>query len=107
MKNMQQLFKQAQAMQQKMQDAQNKLDDIIVDGNAGGNMIQVKMTCKGELKELKIDPSLIDVEEVEVLEDLVIAAVNDAKTKAQQKTEEEMSGVTGGMGLPGGMKLPF
>ncbi len=107
MKNMQQIFQQAQAMQKKMQEAQEKLDEIIVDGSAGGNMVKVQMTCKGEVKSLKIDPSLVDAEEIEVLEDLVVAAINDAKAKAQQKTEDEMSGVTGGLGLPGGMKLPF
>ena len=65
------------------------------------------MTCKGTVKKLTIDPSLVDKEEIEMLEDLVTAALNDAKIKADALTEQEMSSVTGGMGMPGGMKMPF
>ena len=107
MKNIGQMMKQAQQMQAKMQEAQQKLDDMTVQGNAGGAMVQVTMTCKGEVKKLKLDPSLVDVNEIEMLEDLITAALNDARSKAQEKTEEEMGKVTAGMGLPGGMKLPF
>jgi DNA-binding protein, YbaB/EbfC family len=107
MKNIGQMMKQAQQMQAKMQEAQQKLDDMLVQGNAGGSMVQVTMTCKGDVKKLKLDPSLVDVNEIEMLEDLITAALNDARAKAQEKTEEEMGKVTAGMGLPGGMKLPF
>ncbi len=107
MKNIAQLMKQAQQMQKKMAEAQAKLDDMTVEGAAGGGMVNVTMTCKGEVKKLNIDPSLIDKDEVEMLEDLITAALNDAKTKADALTEQEMSSVTGGMGMPGGMKMPF
>ncbi len=107
MKNIGQLMKQAQQMQKKMQEAQEKLEDMTVEGASGGGMVAVTMSCKGEVKKLAIDPSLIDKSEVEMLEDLITAAMNDAKTKADALTEQEMAGVTGGMGMPGGMKLPF
>ena len=107
MTNIAQLMKQAQQMQKKMAEAQAKLDDMTVDGASGGGMVNVTMTCKGEVKKLNIDPSLIDKDEIEMLEDLVTAALNDAKTKADALTEQEMSSVTGGMGMPGGMKMPF
>ena len=105
--NMGDLMKKAQEMQKKMAEAQEKLAEIEVEGQSGGGMIRVTMNGKSELKGLKIDKSLVDPEDVEVLEDLILAAVNDGKTKAEEKAAEEMSKVTGGMGMPGGMKLPF
>lgn len=107
MTNIGQLMKQAQQMQKKMQDVQAKLDEMTVEGTAGGGMINVVMTCKGEVQKLTIDPSLVDKDEIEMLEDLITAAMNDAKGKAQALMDKEMASVTGGMGLPGGMKLPF
>lgn len=107
MKNLSQLMKQAQQMQAKMQEMQQKLDAMTVEGASGGGLIKVTMTCKGELTALKIDPSLVNKEDVEMLEDLVMAAINDAKFKSQKLMEEEMVKLTGGMSLPGGMKLPF
>lgn len=107
MQNIGKLMKQAQQMQKKMQDVQAKLDEMTVEGSAGGGMINVVMTCKGEVKKLTIDPSLVDKEEIEMLEDLITAALNDAKVKGQTLMDEEMASVTGGMGLPSGMKLPF
>lgn len=107
MQNIGKLMKQAQQMQKKMQDVQAKLDEMTVDGSAGGGMVTVVMTCKGEVKKLTIDPSIVDKDDIEMLEDLVTAALNDAKGKAQTLMDQEMSSVTGGMGLPGGMKLPF
>lgn len=107
MKNMGQMMKQAQQMQARMQEVQQKLDDMLVEGNAGAGMVKVTMTCKGEVKKLKIDPSLVDNNEIEMLEDLITAALNDGRKKAQEKTEEEMGKVTASLGLPGGMKLPF
>lgn len=107
MTNLTQLMKQAQQMQAKMQEMQQKLDGMTVDGSSGGGMVKVTITCKGEVTSLKIDPSLVNKDEVEILEDLIVAAINDAKAKAQKLTEEEMSKLTGGLNLPGGMKLPF
>ena len=107
MKNLTQLMKQAQQMQTKMQEMQQKLESMMVDGCAGGGLVKVTMTCKGELSSLKIDESLVNKEEVEILEDLIVAAINDAKAKAQKLMDEEMAKLTGGLNLPGGMKLPF
>jgi DNA-binding YbaB/EbfC family protein len=107
MKNLSQLMKQAQQMQAKMQEMQQKLEAMTVEGAAGGGLIKITMTCKGEVTALKIDPSLVNKDEVEILEDLITAAINDAKFKANKLMEEEMSKLTGGMSLPGGMKLPF
>ena len=107
MKNMQAMMKQAQQMQAKMQEAQDKLDDLEVEGKSGGGLVTATATGKGALKGLKIDPSLIDPEDPEMLEDLIIAAVNDARVKADEAAAESMKSVTGGLNLPGGMKLPF
>lgn len=107
MKNLNQLMKQAQQMQSKMQELQQKMEEALVEGHAGGNMVQVTMSCKGDVKKIKIDPTLLNPEEIEILEDLIIAALNDGRHKATKKMEEEMSKVTGGLSLPGGMKLPF
>ncbi len=106
MKNITQIMKQAQQMQQKMAEMQSKMEMLEVLGAAGAGMVQVTISGKNELKALKIDPSLVDPNEVEVLEDLIIAAFNDAKSKLDAKTAEEMSSVTGGMNIPG-LKLPF
>lgn len=105
--NMGDLMKKAQEMQKKMDEAQQKLAEIEVEGQAAGGMIKTTLNGKGELKGVKIDKPLVDPEDVEVLEDLILAAVNDGKARAEEKAAEEMGKVTGGMGLPGGMKLPF
>lgn len=107
MKNFSQMMKQAQEMQKQMQQVQESLDTITVEGNAGGGMINVTMTCKGKVNAIKIDKSLVDPAEVDMLEDLVVAAVNDARANADARSEEEMKNITGGLGLPDGMKLPF
>ncbi len=107
MKNLGQLMKQAQQVQAKMAEMQEKLAAMEVDGAAGGGLVRATVTGKGELKRLKIEPSLVDPKEVEVLEDLVVAAVNDARGKIDALTAEEMKKVTGGIPLPPGMKLPF
>ena len=107
MTNLTQLMKQAQQMQAKMQEMQEKLGSMTVEGTAGGGLIKVTMTCKGDVTALTIDPSLVNKEEVDMLEDLLIAGLNDAKAKSQKLMEEEMSKATGGFQLPGGMKLPF
>ena len=101
-----QLMKQAQQMQEKMQKAQEELQNIIVHGESGGGMVKISITCKNEIKKIDIDDSLFS-EERDMFEDLLIAAFNDAIRKAEQKTQESMSGMTSGLNLPPGMKLPF
>jgi len=100
-------MKQAQEMQSKMADMQSRLETVEIDGAAGAGMVTATLTGKGELRRLKIDPALVDPSEVEVLEDLVIAAVNDAKAKVEAPVAAEMKKVTGGLQLPPGMELPF
>lgn len=105
MKNFKNIMQQAQQMQEKMMEAQEKLADLTVDGKAGGGMVTATVNGKGELQKLKLDPSIVDANDVEMLEDLIIAAVSDAKSKAESMAADEMSKVTGGMSLPG--NLPF
>ena len=107
MKNLGQMMKQAQEMQAKIQELQERLNQMEISGSAGGGMVQVTLTGKGEMRAIKIDPSLADPEDIEVLEDLVVAAVNDAKTRGEQHAAEEMQKLTGGIKLPPGMQLPF
>jgi len=107
MKNLGNLMKQAQEMQAKMQEMQERLADIEVAGNAGGGLVSVTLSGQGEMRSLKINPSLFNGEEAEVVEDLVVAAFNDAKMKSEKLLQEEMSKATGGLNLPPGMKLPF
>ncbi len=106
MKNIGQLMKQAQQMQQKMADMQEKMDALEITGSSGAGLVQITITGKSEMRALKIDPSLVDPQEVEVLEDLIVAAFNDAKSKQEALMADEMGKVTGGMNIPG-MKLPF
>ena len=101
-----QLMKQAQQMQEKMQKAQEELQNIIVHGESGGGMVKISITCKNEIKKIDIDDSLFS-EERDMLEDLLIAAFNDAIRKADKKTQESMSCMTSGLNLPPRMKLPF
>ena len=107
MKNLGQMMKQAQAMQAKMAEMQEKLGQLEVTGQSGAGMVTATLNGRSELRALKIDPSLVDPNEVEVLEDLIVAAVNDAKGKVEARVAEEMKQVTGGLDLPPGMKLPF
>ena|ERR1700756_4572870 len=107
MKNLAGLMKQASQMQAKMQEMQAKLEATELEGSAGAGMVTVRMNGRGEMKGLKIDPKLADPEEMEMLQDLVIAAHADAKSKIDAMMSEEMQKVTGGMQLPPGMKLPF
>ena len=106
MKNLSQMMKQAQEMQGKMQEMQARLEEIEITGQAGAGMVTVTMNGKGEMRGLKMDASLKDGE-IEVMEDLIIAAHNDAKRRVEEHTQEEMSKLTGGLNLPEGMKLPF
>ncbi|HTH15829.1 MAG TPA: YbaB/EbfC family nucleoid-associated protein [Magnetospirillum sp.] len=107
MKNLGNLMKQAQQMQSKMAEMQAKLGELEVTGASGGGMLKVTLNGKFELKGIKIDPSLVTPDDVEVLEDLIVAAFNDAKVKAETAMQDEMSKITGGLNLPAGMKLPF
>ena len=101
------MMKQAQQMQAKMEETQRKLDEIAVEGASGGGMVKVVSSAKGDVKSVTIDPSIVDPADVEMIEDLVLAALNDAKSKAEAAMAEEMKSVTGGLQLPPGMKLPF
>ncbi|MGQ0674753.1 MAG: YbaB/EbfC family nucleoid-associated protein [Rhodospirillales bacterium] len=107
MKNLTQMMKQAQEMQAKMAELQARLEAIEVTGASGGGLVRVTATGKGAMRRLSIDPSLLKPEEAGVLEDLVVAASNDAKAKAEAKMQEETQKLLGGLQLPPGMKLPF
>ena len=100
------LITQAKKMQEKMQKTQEALKKIEVEGISGGNAIRVIMTGDGELKKISLDENLLK-ESKEIVEDLIVAAHNDAKSKLKKKTSEEISKVTGGVSLPPGFKLPF
>jgi len=99
------LMKQAQMMQENMKKAQEQLATIEVEGQAGAGMVKVVMTCTNEVRRVVIDPSVMD--DKEMLEDLVAAAMNDASRRAKELSEEKMSAFTAGLNLPPGMKLPF
>ena len=107
MNNFNDLMKKAQEMQKKMQEIQDSLSNLEVEGTSGGGIVKIVMNCKNEVKKIDIDPSIIKNDEKEVMEDLIIAALNDAKSKAEEKSQEEMKKLTGGLGLPPGMKMPF
>ena len=107
MKNLAGLMKQAQQMQSKMEEMQAALEAMEVDGVAGAGLVAVTLNGKGELRRVKIDPKLADPADIEMLEDLIVAAHRDAKGKLEAMTQAEMQKVTGGLQLPPGMKLPF
>jgi DNA-binding YbaB/EbfC family protein len=107
MKNLGNLMKQASQMQAKMGEMQEKLQEMEVGGAAGGGMLQITLNGKFEVKTVKIDKALANPEDVEVLEDLIVAAFNDAKVKVEAAMQEEMGKLTGGLNLPPGFKLPF
>ena len=98
---MQQLMKQAQQMQQQMMAAQAELADLEVEGHAGGGLVRATMSGSGELKTLVIDPKSVDPDDVETLQDLIVAAVRDAARAASDMTQEKMGPLAGGLGLPG------
>ncbi|MEK7737681.1 MAG: YbaB/EbfC family nucleoid-associated protein [Pseudomonadota bacterium] len=99
------LMKQAQQMQERMAKAQEELASVEVEGQSGAGMVKILMTCKHDVRRVNIDPSVMD--DKEMLEDLIAAAMNDAVRKAEATAQEKMSGFTAGMQLPPGMKLPF
>ena len=100
------LMKQAQKMQADMQKAQEEMANIEVTGQSGGGMVSVVMTCRHDVKRVSIDDSLLG-DDKDMLEDLIAAAVNDAVRQVEKTTSEKMAGMTAGLNLPGGMKLPF
>jgi DNA-binding YbaB/EbfC family protein len=107
MKNLTGLMKQASQMQQKMQEMQARLDAAILEGVAGAGLVRLTVNGQGDLKSIKIDPKLADPSDTEMLEDLIIAAHADAKSKLDHLKESEMKNAAGGLTLPPGMKLPF
>ena len=106
MMNIQGLMKQAQMMQKKMQEEQKRLETEEFEGMSGGGMVKVVLNGKFEMKKINLDKNIVDPEDVDVLEDLIVAAYNDAKEKADAKMGEAMGAITGGLNL-GGMKFPF
>lgn len=101
-----QLMRQAQQMQENLKKAQDELGQLEVTGESGGGMIKVTMSCKHDVRRVDIDSILLD-DDKDMLEDLIAAAVNDACRKVEKTTQEKMSGLAGGMGLPPGINLPF
>jgi hypothetical protein len=104
--NIGQMMKQAQMMQENMRRMQEQLGTVEVEGQSGSGMVKIVMTCKHEVRRVSIDPSLAG-DDREMLEDLLVAAINDAARKVEATVAEKMSSLTAGMGLPAGLKLPF
>lgn len=100
------IMKQAQKMQENLQKAQEEIANMEIIGQSGAGLVKVTMTGRHDVKKLEIDPSLLS-DDKEMLEDLIAAAINDANRRVESATQEKMSGLAGGMGLPPGMKLPF
>ena len=101
------MMKQAQEFQAKMAEAQLELDNVLVEGEAGGGLVKVTLTAKGAMKAILIDPSLAKPEEKAILEDLIVSAHMQARAKAESAMTEKMKALTGGLQLPPGFKLPF
>ncbi len=107
MVNIGNMMKHAQQLQKKMAEVQEELNSLEVEGISGGGLVKVTATAKGEIKRITLDDSLMKPEEKEITEDLIVAAINDAKQKGETKAQEKMKDITGGLPLPPGMKLPF
>lgn len=107
MKDLMGLMKQAQEMQQKMADAQERLAEAVVTGESGGGMVAVSLSGKGDLTAVRIDKTMIDPEEPEILEDLIVAAHAEARRKVEAKQKEIMQDATSGLQLPPGVNMPF
>lgn len=101
-----QLMKQAQQMQAEMKKAQEEMADMTVTGESGAGMVKVTMTCKHEIRELRIDDAVL-ADDKDMLEDLIVAAFNDAVRRVDETVQEKFSGMASGLSLPPGMKLPF
>ena len=107
MKNLAGMMKQATQMQARMKEAQARLASMEIEGEAGNGLVRLRLTGKGEMKAIQIKPELADPEDMETLQDLILAAFADAKKKTEEVSSEEMKKVTGGLKLPPGMDLPF
>ncbi len=107
MNNISQIMKQAKEMQERMNDLQKKIEQETVEGTAGGGLVKVTINGKHNAKKVFIDQSLLIKEESDVLEDLLVAAINDATKKISEKMSNELGNLSGGLNLPPGMKLPF
>jgi hypothetical protein len=107
MPNLDELMKMAQDAQAELMKAQNNLDNVMVDGQSGGGLVKIRASAKGRIVSVEIDESLLQPSEKQMVEDLVAAAINDARAKADQAAQGEMSKMTAGMQLPPGFKLPF
>ena len=107
MNNFNNMIKQAQDLQKKMADAQEKVETLEAEGISGGGIVKITINGKNNVTSVNIDETAIDKNEKEILEDLIVAAFNDARDKIQRKIADEMSSLTGGIKLPPGMKLPF
>lgn len=107
MKDIMGMMKAASEMKGKMEAMQAELADLVVEGRSGGGLVTVALSGKGDLRGLKIDPTLANPQEIEVLEDLIVAAFNDAKGKSEAEVQQRMSEVTAGLPIPPGMKFPF
>jgi DNA-binding YbaB/EbfC family protein len=105
--DMAKLMQQAQQMQEKLGEAQARVEGMEAEGSAGAGMVSARVNGKGSLRGVSIDPSMLSADDREVLEDLIVAAVNDAQEKAQEMAQAEMAKITEGLPLPPGMKLPF
>lgn len=105
--DMAKIMRQAQEMQNKMSEAQESLTKITVVGESGAGLVKVTANAKGTIQNIEVDPSILKPSEKEVIEDLLIAAINDAQSKASEVSKKEMGKITGGLGLPEGFKLPF
>ena len=107
MKNLSNMLKEAQKLQSRMGEMQQRMAEVEMSGAAGGGLVTVTLNGKGEMRKIKIDPSLADPAEMEILEDLVVAATNDAKAKVEAEMQGEMQKIAGGLPLPPGFKMPF
>ena len=107
MKNLGQMLKQAQQVQGQMAEMQAQLAEVEVQGHAGGDMVTITLNGKGEMRRLKIDPTVLASGDSEVIEDLIVAAHNDARAKVEAHMADEMGKLTGGLNLPEGFKLPL
>jgi len=107
MQNLEELMKMAQDAQAKLMQAQEDLDKVEVEGVSGGGLVRIRASAKGRIAAVAIDDSLMAVSEKQMLEDLIAAALNDARAKADAAAQESMQAVTGGMQLPPGFKMPF
>lgn len=107
MKNIGNMLKEAQKLQTRMAEMEQRLSETEMQGMAGGGLVTVTLNGKGEMRRIKIDKTLADPDEMEMLEDLVVAAANDARAKIEAYKLEEMQKVAGNLPLPPGMKLPF